>query len=178
MRHISLMTAVVFLASCAPMSTYPPVEYAAATKITRPTFEPVPTVMAVAIEYARQHLTPDSDPAINLPRGAGPEVYEKIIKKLDGEGRPMTRSDEPAIHIVEVRTRGFHGEVDMIYTKPEGFNDFVTLFLRRSAVENWHVDRTRPWRMRSITLPQPNYVPPPVDDKVENPNVQAPKGNS
>ena len=155
-------------AGCSPWSTYPPVEVSAAQKLTRPTFEPVPTVMATAIRYARSTYLEGREVAINLPRGAPAEAYDKVFAKLDAEGgggRPMTVPGEPALHIVEVRTRAMDAQVDLIYPRADGLNQFVTLTLRREVFEDWRVKSARPWRLRNVELPQPNYVPPPATDE-------------
>lgn len=152
----------IVLAACAPSSTYPPVETTA--RLTKPTFEPVPTVIATAIRYAQQNYVKDQDVAINLPPGVPAEAYDKVFAKLEG-GRPMTVEGEPALHITEVRTRNFNAQVDMIYPRADGLNQFVTLTMKRSVLENYHVVRARPWQLRDVTAMAPNYVAPPVEEQ-------------
>jgi hypothetical protein len=149
----------IILAACAPSSTYPPVETTA--RLTKPTFEPVPTVIATAIRYAQENYTKDQDVAINLPPGVPAAAYDKVFAKLGG-GRPMMNPDEPAIHITEVRTRNFNAQVDMIYPRADGLNQFVTLSMKRSVLENYRVERARPWQLRDVASMAPNYVVPQV----------------
>lgn len=158
--------ALVIAAGCAPMSTYPPVETKAQASLTKATYEPVPTVMAAALRYADEHYANDRDMAINLPPGAGWEAYDKVIDKL-GWGRPMTDPAEPAFHIKEVRTRMMDAQVDMVYPKASGLNQLVTLTLRRSVTENYHVKSTRPWQLRDVELPEPHYVPPTPEEQAK-----------
>jgi hypothetical protein len=148
----------IALSACAPSATYPPVETTA--KLTKPTFEPMPTVMAAAIKFTRENYTKDLDLPINLPAGMPPQAYDKVFAKL-GDGRPMTTAGEPAIHITEVRTRTFNAQVDLIYPRRDGFNQFITLTMKRSVLENYRVDRVRPWQLRDVTAMTPNYVAPP-----------------
>lgn len=151
-------------AGCQQWSTYPPVELTA--RLNRPAAEPVPTVIAQAIGYARaQYLNGEEFP-INLPKGVPAEVYDKVFEKLGG-GRPMERPDEKAIHITEVRTRALNAQVDMIYSRPDGVPQFVTLSLEHGVFEKWRVTSARPWAIRNVEVPEPNYVP--ARPKPDNP---------
>ena len=155
---------IVVATGCSPWATYPPVEIKPAKQLTRESWEPVPTVMAVAVQYARDTYTKDQDLAINLPEGTPALVYDKVIAKV-GEGRPLRNAGEPAIHIKEVRTRGFDAQVDLVYARPDGMHQLVTLTLNRTVFQSWRVVNARPWQLRDFTPPAPNYVPPPVDEK-------------
>jgi len=161
LRFLTLLIAMSLLGACSPWSTYPPIEVKTATKLSRETWEPVPTVMAVAVKYAREHFTPDEDLPVNLPEGTPAAVYDKVFLKL-GYGRPLLNAGEKAVHIKEVRTRGFNAQVDLIYTKSTGMNQLVTLTLSRTLVESWRVTGSRPWQLRDFQAPPPNYVPPSV----------------
>ena len=60
----------LFATACAPAITYPPEE---GVLTSRPAAdEPVPTLMAKAIEYAHAEWGEEGDPAINLPPGTPP----------------------------------------------------------------------------------------------------------
>jgi hypothetical protein len=160
-RHSTIAAiagAMILLCACAPSATYPPVETTA--KLAKPTFEPIPTVMATAIKYVRDYCTPGQDLAINLPAGMSSEVYDMIFEKL-GSGRPMTMPDEKAIHIQEVRTRNFNAQVDVIYPRADGFNQLMTITMKRSLLENYRVERVRPWQLTDVMAMAPNYVAPP-----------------
>jgi hypothetical protein len=162
---------MILLNACAPQATYPPVETTA--KLARPTFEPVPTVLAVAIRYVQENCTKDMDLAINLPEGVPAEAYDMVFEKLGG-GRPMTMTGEAAIHVKEVRTRNFNAQVDVIYPRPEGFNQLATITMKRTILENYRVERIRPWQLRDVAVLPPNYVAPPVAQEIEpQPEVYA-----
>ena len=150
---------MILLNACAPQATYPPVETTA--NLAKPTFEPVPTVMAVAIRYVQENCAKETDLAINLPEGVPSEAYDMVFAKLGG-GRPMTVEGEPAIHIKEVRTRNFNAQVDVIYPKGDGFNQLATITLKRTILENYRVERIRPWQIRDVAILSPHYVAPPV----------------
>jgi hypothetical protein len=151
------------LPACAPWSTYPPVETKMAQKVTKPTFEPVPTVMAVAVNYAKDRYLNGQDVAINLPEGAAADAYEKLFRKL-GYGRPMTMPGEPNITIQEVRTRGLNAQTDVVYQRADGLYQLVTLTMSRGALDKYKVTETRVWQLRNVPAPTPHYVPPPVEE--------------
>jgi hypothetical protein len=145
------------IGGCAPMATYPPVEYGGET-LTDPAFEPFPALMALAIRHAHsEHAGPD-EIFINLPGGASHKAYERVIYQL-GEGEPMTEADQVGYHVTEVRTRGFEGEVDLIYPTDDGTYEFATFSFKSKLVGGHYVADTRTWRIR-IELPAPNYVRP------------------
>jgi hypothetical protein len=154
-----LALVVVQMTGCSPWSTYPSIETPMATKLTRPTFEPVPTVMAESIKYAREHYIKNEDLPVNLPVGANWKVYDAVFEKL-GSGRHMTEVGEKALHITEVRTRGFDAQVDMIYPREDGLYQSVTLTLSRSVVDPFHVTTARQWQVRDLKSPEPTYIGP------------------
>jgi hypothetical protein len=153
---------VVGAAGCSPWSTYPPVETSMAQRMSKPTFEPVPTVMTVAVQYAKDHFMQGHDFAINLPEGTPADVYEKVFHKL-GFGRPMVMPNEAALHIQEVRTRGFNAQVDVIYPRTDGLNQMATLTMSRGALDKYKVTDVRIWQSRNLQLPAPHYVAPPPE---------------
>jgi hypothetical protein len=162
MKYASLNLVVISasLSACAPWATYPPVESKAFQSMSRETFEPVPTVMVVALQYGREHYANDQEVAINLPEDTPAAAYDKVIKKL-GWGRPLMLPTDDALHIIEVRTRGFNGEVDMIYQRSDGLHQMVTISMSRTVVNRYKVTGTRVWQLRDLKAPQPTYVPPP-----------------
>jgi hypothetical protein len=145
---------------CQQWSTYPPVELTA--RLQRPAAEPVPTVIAESIRYAREKFLDGRDLPINLPQGVSAAVYDKVFAHLGG-GRPMQAAGESAIHITEVRTRAMNAQVDMIYPRADGIHQFVTLTLEHGMFEKWRVVRSKPWVMRDVVPPGPNYVSPPPE---------------
>lgn len=170
------MAAVVILAGlemvmggCQQYATYPPVEVTA--RMQRPAAEPVPTIIADAVLYARDNFVGGQALPINLPEEVPATVYEKVFTHLDG-GRPMQIPGERAIHITEVRTRAMHAQVDMMYPTPKGFYQFVTLTLERSVLESWRVKSERKWAMRDVRPPTPNFVPPPPTDEPQQQTAQ------
>lgn len=155
-KAYSICALAIFLIGCSPSGTYPPVEITG--KLIKPTHEPIPTLMAVAIRYARENYGKDQDLAINLPAGTTAEAYETVFKKVGG-GRPMMDSGEKAIHIQEVRSRNFNAQVDLIYPRADGLNQLVTLTLHRGMLEKYRVERARAWQIRDVEAPEPSYVP-------------------
>lgn len=173
-RHGRLLTTIILgcgglaFAGCAQWATYPPVETKAARMMTRAeTAEPLPTIMALSIDYVRTEYVAGQDLPVNLPAGTSAEAYNKIFSKVkDGRGgttiHPMTKPGEPAICITEVRTRAFDAEVDVIYPRADGLNQLATLKLQREVFKEWAVKSARPWQLRNVQLPEPTYVAPAV----------------
>lgn len=160
LRNVLSLAVLVGVAGCAPWATYPPVETSAAAKVSKPTYEPVPTVIAAAVRHMRDRHMGGEDVAINLPEGAPAEAYDKVIERL-GWGKPMTEPNEKAVHIVEVRTRGFNAQADVIFARPGGLNQMMTLTMRRATFGGYEVTAVRPWNLRAMATPKPNYVAPP-----------------
>ncbi|MCI0366497.1 MAG: hypothetical protein L0219_21760 [Phycisphaerales bacterium] len=154
----------IIFVGCARQATYPPVEVTA--KLVKPTSEPIPSVMAAAIRYAREMYVKGQDMAINLPAGMPAEVYERVFGKIGG-GRPMTSAGEKAIHIQEVRTRSSDAQVDLIYPRQDGFNQFVTLTLHRELLSSFRVKSAKAWQLRDVKTPEPGYVAPAPESETE-----------
>jgi hypothetical protein len=133
----------LFATACSPAITYPP-EQGVMTSSTAAT-EPVPTLMAEAIEFAYDRWGDGGEFAINLPPGTAPEVYDKVIQRLGG-GRPMQDPDEPAYHVTRVSSQGFEATVDLFYPKPDGAHQFVTMTFHREMVGGWQHQHTRAWQ--------------------------------
>lgn len=158
--------ALAVFSGCQQMATYPAIEVTG--KYQWPSAEPVPTIVAECYRYAQQKYVKGEALPINLPENVPADVYDKVLVHLnkdtaEGEStyRPMIFPDEKAIHFTEVRTRGMHAQVDLIYPTTAGFHQLVTLSLDRSVVERWKVRSERKWLTRNLPTPQPNYVPPP-----------------
>lgn len=145
-------TAVTFTA-CSPVATFP--------SDTRPVArdevanEPIPTLIAEALDYACSMYEPDGDPAINLPAGTGMVMYRRVINRL-GDGHPQFTPDEPAFSIVKVRVRGTEAEVDMFIPNVDGSHSLATLTFHRGVREYNHV-RTKWWNTGELPPPV-NYV--------------------
>ena len=161
MKTAIILLNLLLLTACAPWSTYPPVETAMAQKMSKETFEPVPTVMAVALQYGRDHYAGGREVAINLPEGTPAAAYDKVIKKL-GWGHPLMMPTDEALHVITVRTRGMNAETDLIFKRSDGLNQMVTLKMSRGAFQKYKVTDARLWQMRDLKAPQPNYTPPPA----------------
>lgn len=147
----------VISVGCTPLTTYPTIEESI---VNQPTYEPIPTLISEAVRHAHAEWGPaGSYPIVNLPAGAPTSLYEKVMNDLANQARIMTRADEPAIHVTEVRVRGLKGEVDLLTPLSDGRHELVTVSLERKAYTTWSVDRTRVWRVRVDDIPAPSYRP-------------------
>src|SRR5437773_2216679 len=87
-------------------------------------------------------------------------VYDKVIAHL-GAGQAMQSAGEKAVHVTEVRTRGFDATVDLMYPRTDALYQPVTLTLQRSVLEGWRVIGTRTWQYKDAKPPAPNLEAPP-----------------
>lgn len=181
-RHGCLIASVVLvaalggsLAGCSPWATYPPVEVKPLTKVEKPTYEPVPTVIAFAVTYTQDNYTAGRDLPINLPDGNW-ELYDDVFRKLPQGGRPMMTASEPAISIKEVRTRALEAEVDVVYTRTDGVNQLVTLQLEKEVFGGWELKRARVWQIRDVQMPAPTYLAPTPGQLIEKKKQRGPNG--
>lgn len=140
-------------AACAPAITYPSEEGVMTSRASPG--EPVPTLMAYAIEYAHDQWGEGEDFAINLPAGTPAWVYGRVAKRI-GAGHPMTDPDEPAYHVTRVSSQGGTGKVDLLYPKPGGAYGYVTLTFKMQLIGGYRHETTRSWQT-SDRPPPPNY---------------------
>lgn len=167
------IAALGMLGGCQQFATYPGVEVT--SKFQRADAEPVPTILACCVRYARDRYLNGEILPINLPEKTPASVYDKTIAHLTSgkngdalpECRPMIFPDEPAIHFTEIRTRAMHAQVDMIYPTENGFHQFVTLTLERTVMQPWRVKGERKWLVRGVEVPPPHFVPAPEEDPKE-----------
>ena len=165
------LLALTALGGCQQFATYPGVEVTSGFQ--RADAEPVPTILACSVRYARDRYLDGEMLPINLPEKTPASVYDKTIAHLTGgkteeplpECRPMIFPEERAIHFTEIRTRAMHAQVDMIYPTKDGFYQFVTVTLERTVIHPWRVKGDRKWLVRKIEVPGPNFVPAPPEEE-------------
>jgi len=151
MRWTIVPVACALVAGCAPYSSYPPVEETSG--LTHPTFEPVPTNNATAIEWGRareQGQVAEAPLTFTLPRDSSTITYEKILDRLEGSRRGT--GDEPAIAIRSVRVRGFDALVDISIPRDRGEPLLYTLDLKSKPFQEWEVTAHRRWRFHETDI--------------------------
>ncbi|UCD74535.1 MAG: hypothetical protein JSV91_12195 [Phycisphaerales bacterium] len=163
-RLALLISVSLMLAGCTAWATYPPVE--GTFELNKPTLEPIPTLMAEAIRFAREHYASDHALVVNLPPDTPAEVYDKVLEVL-GDGRPMTAEGEPAFHVQTVRVRALNAEVDVIYPRQSDMHELVTIRFKKKVWGQYEVDNTRLWRFE-VEPPGPLYVPPPEPEAADD----------
>ena len=157
MRRISATLLLAFgclvAAACSPAITYPSEEGVMASRSSPG--EPVPTLMAYAIEYAHDQWGEGEDFAINLPAGTPAWVYDKVMKRV-GAGHPMQDPGEPAYHVTRVSSQGNTGMVDLFFPKPNGDFGYVTLTFEMQLIGGYQHRTTRSWQTGDQP-PPPSY---------------------
>ena len=142
---MSLGLAAATLSACTTLATYPS-DSRAELSPEATVNEPVPKLIAAAIDYAGSTEGSVGDPAINLPDGSGMRLYEQVIGRL-GRGHAQIDPDEPAYSITKVRARGLEGEVDLFIPNVDGSYSFATLTFRRNPFAEFRHTRTRWWSL-------------------------------
>ena len=168
-RALSLVCLLSAAAACTPFATYPqgdrPVPPHAAVN------DPIPTLMAVSIEWSNRLYGTSDDPAINLPPGSSPDLYQRVIRRLH-TGHPMLDPKEPAIHVMQVRSRGLRGDIDIFVPKADGTYAFATVTFFRDPFKGYVHEHTRWWETGDVP-PGPNYGMPPAEQPAERQPVLA-----
>jgi hypothetical protein len=134
--------------------------------------------MVIAIEYTRDNYVTGKDLPINLPEGANWEVYHRVFDKLAHGGRPMTVKGEAAIHVKEVRSRAFDAQVDVIYPRGDGLNQLATITMQSELLKDWRVTGARPWQIRDVQTPEPNYIAPTPEELAKKKMDGGPNGET
>ena len=142
-------------ASCTPNATYPPIENKTVENYSKNVNEPVITILATAFEYALDHFGGMDTIVFNLPMGMSATAYARVSEKING-ALPMTEVGQPAYHVVELRVRGFHADVDMFFPSASGGYEMATIHLEASLIDRWHVTRDRVWLVPVSKIPAPN----------------------
>ena len=145
MKHLPfLLFALAF--GCTPIATYPPVENYTALAFSNPANEPVPTIMAETIMYAHKHFGGMDTIVFNLPVGIKEDVYSIVANKIGG-ATPMTRVDQVAYHITELRVRGFDAEAEVVFPSASSEYEMATIKLKTSIGGPWGVTDYRVWKI-------------------------------
>lgn len=147
----------IALASCAPFATYPPIE--GASSIDNPAYEPVPSIMAAAIQHVHARFGGEREYFINLPAGCPAKVYDLVIAKL-GTGTPMTQPDQWTYHVTQVRSRAMNAECDLVFPRAGGGVGQITVHLRKELT-GYSVQSSKIWNL-PVEAPPPHYVPAPT----------------
>ena len=156
----------VFIASCTPVATYPPVENSVALVFSDSSNEPIPTILEKTLVYAREHFGGMDTVVFNLPSGVNEDTYIIVAEKI-GDAVPMTDPSQLAYHVTELRKRPFHAEADIIFPASGGRYEQATIYLSSSLSKPWEVKRERIWLVPITTLPVPNF-PTSGGDVLEN----------
>lgn len=150
-----LFVLFLYVCSCTPIATYPPIETDAARNFTEHVNEPVPTILVLTLEYAHQHFGGMEQIVFNLPEGIRNATYAKVAERIPN-AVPMSKIGQPAYHIIELRVRGFEADADLLFPSTGGGYEMATIHLEAAVLEKWHVSRDRVWLVPISEVPQPN----------------------
>ncbi len=140
---------------CTPWATYPPIEGSAG--IHDPSMSPIPDAIAQALRFAQFEDGRDGEIVFNLPAGTPPVVYQQVINRLAGGGRPMRDEGERAYHVTQVRVRTVEAEVDIIRRDAGGVPREMTVTVDRNLLSGFFVKDVRYWRY-NVEEPPPHFM--------------------
>ncbi len=140
---------------CTPVATYPPVETKAGLVFSGSVHEPVPTIMTEVVLYTHKHFGGLQTIVFNLPLGINSDTYSDVIGRISGSA-PMSKVDEIAYHITELRVRGFSADADVMFPLASGGYGVATVLLKHSVSDGWVVVSDRVWLIPVDTPPVPN----------------------
>jgi hypothetical protein len=163
---IAVLVSVGFIGGCTPWATFPPIE--GAVDFNNPALEPIPTLMARAIQRAAEQDETSGTIVFNLPEDTPESVWRKVAERL-GDAKAMTTAGQAAYHVTTVRIRTVEGEVDVVSSGPDEVPQLRTIGFKQQ-IDGWKIVSTRNWRVR-ITAPEPHY-PPDSDEGASPPSTQ------
>ncbi len=137
----------VIVAGCTPSMTYP--AYPGAPKAD-PSMQPMPSLMADAIKFAHQQLSPNSEIVIDLPAMTPKQVWRQVLKSC-APCRPMTPSDKVVWSVRQVKLSGGKAEVDVVYPA-EGIYRLATVHFTGATGQPFYPSQLQFWLV-PVTAP-------------------------
>ena len=139
-RAAAAVGVVIFVAGCTPAMTYP--EYPGAPKAD-PSMQPMPSLMADGLKFARQRISPTSELVIDLPPNTPKQVWRQVLNSC-APCRPMTPSDKIAWSVRQVRLTGGKAEVDVVYPT-DGIYQLATVHFTGATGQPFYPDYLKLW---------------------------------
>ncbi len=117
-------------------------------------------VEAINALIARQRVA--GPVKITLAPGSSPETYAAVLPQIAVEAVGPDRLAPVAIAVTGVRIRTYNGEVDLAVSGASVVDSLVTVSLDSAPLNDWWVDRIRPWGpINDPARTQPPAVQPP-----------------
>lgn len=130
-----------------------------------PNHPTVQTVVSEALQAVATHQEKDGKIAILLPDGTLAKNYSKTVAQIHNEtvwpGHPQ-RSEQPLLHVKEIRIRGSRAAVDVVHNNgpqtPQAEDQLITVDLAWNVAEGWSAQRLKLWRTQAQQVTTPGSL--------------------
>jgi len=121
-----------------------------------PFLDPVPQVMARALDASHAATDPSVPLVWNLPPGMQKTVWNKVSSLLGQGAVAMTKDGERVWSIERVRVNGSFAEVDVLWRNADGLWQLMTVHLEGAALAPYRVTYLQRWRLPEGRVPTCN----------------------
>lgn len=121
-----------------------------------PFLDPVPQVMARALDASHAATDPSVPLVWNLPAGMQKTVWNKVSTLLGPGAVAMTKDGERVWSIERVRVNGSFAEVDVLWRNADGMWQLMTVHLEGAALAPYRVTYLQRWRLPEHRVPSCN----------------------
>jgi len=121
-----------------------------------PFLDPLPQVMARALDASHAATDPSVPLVWNLPAGMQMTVWNKVSTLLGSGAVAMTKDGERVWSIERVRVNGSFAEVDVLWRNADGLWQLMTVHLEGAALAPYRVTYLQRWRLPEHRVPSCN----------------------
>ena len=121
-----------------------------------PFLDPVPQVMARALDASHAATDPSVPLVWNLPPGMQKTVWNKVSTLLGPGAVAMTKGGERVWSVERVRVNGSFAEVDVLWRNADGLWQLMTVHLEGAALAPYRVTYLQRWRLPESRVPSCN----------------------
>lgn len=121
-----------------------------------PFLDPVPQVMARALDASHAATDPSVPLVWNLPAGMQKTVWNKVSTLLGPGAVAMTKDGERVWSVERVRVNGSFAEVDVLWRNADGLWQLMTVHLEGAALAPYRVTYLQRWRLPESRVPSCN----------------------
>lgn len=121
-----------------------------------PFLDPVPQVMARALDASHAATDPSVPLVWNLPAGMQKTVWNKVATLLGPGAVAMTKDGERVWSVERVRVNGSFAEVDVLWRNADGLWQLMTVHLEGAALAPYRVTYLQRWRLPESRVPSCN----------------------
>lgn len=121
-----------------------------------PFLDPVPQVMARALDASHAATDPSVPLIWNLPPGMQRTVWNKVGVLLGTGATPMTKDGERVWSVERVRVNGSLAEADIVWRNADGLWQLMTVHLEGAALAPYRVTYLQRWRLPESAAPSCN----------------------